>query len=178
MLINLTSNIEEIKRREKMAKESNFVYIPQSDPEWLVETGIYRTSFPFNFSYEEFMEKLDGFNYNEKLYNTNKKEGETHLQYYSRTSKKNWVSQYGVADNIEQIKEFYKRQIKDKTNKFIITLSPVHQIKENKGKGGGWRWHKWGEYIGKLNPQCEYLDDEEFGNDFQYVICFQLYAVY
>lgn len=26
---------------------------------------------------------------------------------------------------------------------------------------GGWRWHKWGPYIGVQNPQCEYLYDEK-----------------
>jgi len=25
---------------------------------------------------------------------------------------------------------------------------------------GGWRWHKWGEYIGTQNPQMEYIHDE------------------
>ena len=24
----------------------------------------------------------------------------------------------------------------------------------------GWRWHKWGPYIGTQDPQCEYLADE------------------
>ena len=176
MLVNLTPNIEEIERRKLVAKEHNFEFIPQSDPSWLQEIGIYQSSFPFNFPYDEFIETLDGYNYNKKLYEIKKKEGETLLQYYGRTSKK-WVSQYGVADNVEQIKEFYKKQIKDKKQKFVIAVTPVYQDKENKGKGGGWRWHKWGEYIGKLDSKCEYLDDEEFGDDFQYILCFHLYAV-
>lgn len=27
------------------------------------------------------------------------------------------------------------------------------------------------------NPEYEYLDDEDFGDDFQYVICFHLYEI-
>jgi hypothetical protein len=26
--------------------------------------------------------------------------------------------------------------------------------------GGGWRWHKWGPYIGTQEPKCEYIHDE------------------
>jgi hypothetical protein len=33
-------------------------------------------------------------------------------------------------------------------------------IKANQSHEGGWRWHKWGEYIGKYEPQYEYLYDE------------------
>ena len=170
MLINLTPNIQEIERRKIIAKENNFEYIPQSDPKWIQEIGIYQSSFPFNFPDDEFVEKLNGYNYNElKL-----KKGETILQYYSKNK---YVEQYGVADSIEQIKKFYKKQIKSKTEKIVIALTPVCQDKENKGKGGGWRWHKWGRYIGNLNPQCEYLDDEEFGDDFKYILCFHMYYV-
>jgi hypothetical protein len=95
MLVNLTPNLEEIERRKLIAIENNFEYIPQSDPQWLQETGIYQSSFPFNFPCEEFMENLDGFNYNEKKYETNKKGNETILQYYKRKYKKykNWVDQ-------------------------------------------------------------------------------------
>ena len=89
-------------------------------------------------------------------------------------------SQYGVADNFEQIKEYFKDEIADKENQYIVKVLYVYQDKnENDGNSyGTWRWHKWGPYIGKLNPQYEYLNDEEFGLDFQgYVICFHLIRV-
>lgn len=175
MLVNLTPNEIEIDRRKQISVENNFEYIPQSDPQWLQETGIYQSSFPFNFPEEEFLEKLYGdWKYNEMMYEKNKKEGETQLDYFFR---KKYLQMHGVADNIEQIKEFYKKQIKDKKNKYAIAVTPVYQDKENKFKGGGWRWHKWGKYIGKLNPQCEYLDDEDFGDDFEYVLVFEIYFV-
>jgi hypothetical protein len=49
MLVNLTPNNQEIERRKQIATEHNFKYIPQSDPVWLQETGIYRSSFSTQF---------------------------------------------------------------------------------------------------------------------------------
>lgn len=160
MLVNLTPNEIEIERRRGISKENNFEYTPQSDPMFLQETGIYESTFPFNFPEEEFHE-LTNLSYEEK-YNI--------FPNYEKES-------YGVADNIEQIKEYYKEEIEDPDKKYCIALTAVWQERENKGKGGGWRWHKWGEYIGILNSQCEYLDDEDFGDDFQYILTFNLYAI-
>ena len=174
MLVNLTPNLVEIERCMKIATEEDFEYIPQSHPQWLQETGIYQSSFSYNFHEEVFMEKL--CDYNEISYEKNKKDGETLWQFQCRKHKNHIVSD-GVADNIEQIKSYYKNQVKSKKDKFIIVLTPVWQELENKGKGGGWRWHKWGKYIGVLDKQCEYLDDEEFGADFKYILCFTLYHV-
>lgn len=86
--------------------------------------------------------------------------------------------QFGVADNIEQIKEYYADEIKDPNEKFAISLRYIYQDKGNAGQYDGWRWCKWGPYIGTLNSQCDYLDDEDFGDDFSgYVICFQLFHI-
>ena len=160
MLVNLTPIESEIKRRYDVAKKNNFEYTPQSDPKFLQETGIYQSSFPFNFPEEEF-EELKKLNLDDRY---------KIFPNYEKIT-------YGVADDIEQIKEYYKEEVNDKEKKYFLALTPVWQEKENKGKGGGWRWNKWGKYIGKLNPQCEYLDDEDFGEDFQYIITFTLYAV-
>lgn len=170
MLINLTPNTKEIERRKKIALDNNFKYCSQCDDELVLETGIYRSSCDFNFPEDEFLEKIDGFNYN----NSRLKKGEDILDLF-RDGK--YVEQYGVADSINQIKDFYKDQLRDPANNFIIAVTPVFQDKNNKGKGGGWRWHKWGQYIGKLTSQCEYLDDEEFGEDFEYILTFHLYSV-
>lgn len=147
MLVNLTPNLKEIKRKLAVAKEHNFNYIPQTDSMCICETGIYRDNFDFNFSEDDSIEELENIN------------------------------DYGVADNVEQIKKHFNKYINNSNEKYIISITPVVQHKENKGEGGGWRWHKWGEYIGILNPQCEYLDDEEFGEDFKYVLCFSIYKV-
>ncbi len=149
MLINLTPNKIELERRRAVAKDHNFEFTPQCDHSFIQETGIYQSSFPFNFPEEEFHEKLD------------------HLWDNDKTP-------YGVADNIEQIKNHFCDEVNDPDNKYIIALTAVFQ---HKGQKYGWRWHKWGEYIGKLNPMYEYLDDEDFGPDFKYVICFKIYLV-
>lgn len=64
--------------------------------------------------------------------------------------------------------------LNDPTRRFIVTLTKVERDPSNKGNGGGWRWHKWGEYIGAHESQCEYLDDEE-GID--HVYCFHIYEM-
>lgn len=160
MLVNLTPIQTEIERRKQIAKEHNFEYVPQSDPQWIKEIGIYQSSSPYNFPEDEF-EELQKLTWDDRY---------KIFPNYEKIT-------YGVADSVEQIKEYYKEEISDVNKKYVIALTPVWQEKENKGKGGGWRWHKWGEYIGKLNPQCEYLDDEDFGDNFEYVLTFTLYAV-
>ena len=89
----------------------------------------------------------------------------------------------GVSDNASQVKNylnkiiniylngtskdvyFFEGQglfnlIKNEPNyQFILLLTPIIN-KHDKSSWGGWRWHKWGEYIGKHNPQYEYLDHE------------------
>jgi hypothetical protein len=128
-----------------------------------IEPGIYLTGFNFSpLSYFDFSEVSD-----------NPKIEEYDSFNYCRGD--DFKSQYGVADNIEQIKNYFKEVIEDTNRKFFITVTPVYQNKLS--EGGGWRWHKWGEYIGELNPQCEYLDDEDFGADFQYVLVYHLYEV-
>lgn len=168
MLVNLTPNWKEIERRSAIAKEHNFEHIPQCD-ERLMQygVGIYQCNFDFNFSHEEFLE----FDIDKGIHNI---PFDQSYEVFAPTYHK---AQYGVADSIDQIKEYFKEEIEDTNRKYFITATPVFQDKENKGKGGGWRWHKWGEYIGKLDSKCEYLDDEDFGEDFKYVICFHLYEV-
>lgn len=168
MLVNLTPNWKEIERRIAIAKEHFFEHIPQCD-ERLMQygVGIYQCNVDFNFSHEEFLE----FDIDKGIHNV---PFDQSFKVFAPTYHK---AQYGVADSIEQIKEYFKEEIEDLNRKYFITVTPVFQDKDNKGKGGGWRWHKWGEYIGKLNPQYEYLDDEDFGDDFKYVICFHLYEV-
>lgn len=75
---------------------------------------------------------------------------------------------YGVADNIEQIIDYYNNNTGFKGNHVIF----VNKIR--KYYNGGWRWHKWGQYIGTQNPQCEYLDDEPEINE---VLIYSIYQV-
>lgn len=49
---------------------------------------------------------------------------------------------------------------------FVLLLTPI--VNEHNHTWGGWRWHKWGEYIGHHKIEHEYLNDEE-GVDFVFV---------
>jgi len=82
---------------------------------------------------------------------------------------------YGVADNIKQIKEYHAGILNDPNKNYVVLLKDIMQKRSNAGKCDGWRWDKWGKYIGEFNPQCEYLDDEEFL--FLMVICYSIYEV-
>lgn len=103
----------------------------------------------------------------------------------------------GVSDNASQVKNylnkiiniylngtskdvyFFEGQglfnlIKNEPNyKFILLLTPVINNHDT-SLWGGWRWHKWGEYIGKHNPQYEYLDHE---TGIDYVLVWKLCIV-
>lgn len=74
---------------------------------------------------------------------------------------------YGVCDNASQILEHY--QPKDDE---VIILFPV--IREDEPENYGWRWHKWGPYIGNFKHRFEYLAEEE-GIDV--VFCFSIYKI-
>jgi hypothetical protein len=75
---------------------------------------------------------------------------------------------YGVCDNYEQVLEAYP-SIVESDEEFILTLTPVR--KADQPESGGWRWHKWGPYIGTQERTCEYLYDEP-NVDLVYTYCF------
>jgi len=62
---------------------------------------------------------------------------------------------YGVCDNVEQIKQHYP-ELNDSDRMFVVCMTPIYH-----DDNGGWRWHKWGQYIGNHTPQFEYLSEEE-----------------
>lgn len=68
-----------------------------------------------------------------------------------------WVEN-GVCDNYEQILDRYKDMLSDPNKQYVIGLCTVER--KNQPSEGGWRWHKWGDYIGTQNPQHEYLYDD------------------
>jgi len=68
------------------------------------------------------------------------------------------ISAYGVCDNEDQVIEKCP-ELQDEEREFVITLTRVE--KANEPPYGGWRWHKWGPYIGTHKPEHEYLYDEE-----------------
>ena len=162
MLVELTVNKayeEQYLNGVKKLKEEGFY--KNLEPEWVVPTYEYWR--PQEGVYEG---PLSNANFVYWLY----EEFDTGRQPRFET--------YGVADNIQQILDYHKEEFIDSHEKYILFFTKIYQDKENAGKGGGWRWHKWGEYIGNLNPQCEYLDDEEFGEGFPgYILVYEFFKV-
>ena len=103
---------------------------------------------------------------------------------------------YGVSDNATQVFNHLQHALetyltKDSTHSFFIrgkrlykflTDNPdaVYLIRfhpvfnHHNGKANGWRWHKWGPYLGKHTPKCEYLDEEK---NIDYVLLWHLYPL-
>ena len=75
----------------------------------------------------------------------------------SEEQSKNFPHDYGVCDYPEQVLEKFPKLAED-PRRFMITCQRVTKSSQ---EDGGWRWHKWGEYIGDKNPKSEYLKDED-----------------
>ena len=82
-------------------------------------------------------------------------------------------SPYGVCDEIEQVLTRYDKFLNDPDKKYCVSFTKIS--KSEQSESGGWRWHKWGEYIGTKTPQCEYLYDE--GEDITEVYCYHIYEI-
>ena len=111
------------------------------------ETGIYRHD-GYTFNFDGFIEERCTENIIDK-----------------------WVK-YGVCDDYSQILERYDGLLNNPNKNYVIGLSVVER--EKQPLDGGWRWHKWGEYIGNQNPQHEYLYDDVH---IDRVYCFHIYEI-
>jgi hypothetical protein len=80
------------------------------------------------------------------------------------------IPSYGVCDTPDQICERFPLE----TLPGAYFVSFVRLLKRDQDPEGGWRWHKWGEYIGTQKPQCEYLYDEP---EIEEVHTFHIYEV-
>lgn len=65
---------------------------------------------------------------------------------------------YGVCDSPEQLVSLLPEEVTEGPRRFVVAM--VRILKSEAPSEGGWRWHKWGEYIGSQSPTCEYLHDE------------------
>lgn len=81
-----------------------------------------------------------------------------------------FFSEYGVCDNYQQVLEKFPFLQTDE-NQYVVTVTVMKKC--HQPPQGGWRWHKWGEYIGTKNPQHEYLYDED--ESIQEVFCYHIY---
>lgn len=81
------------------------------------------------------------------------------------------ASPYGVCDDVDQIVKAYP-DLETPGRSFAITVTRI--IKAEEPNWGGWRWHKWGPYIGTKTPTMEYLHDEP---DIDEVLVFHIYEL-
>ena len=77
---------------------------------------------------------------------------------------------YGVCDDVAQLLSLYDFEADPR--KMVILFTEMRR--EDQSREGGWRWHKWGPYVGLKNPQYEYLHDE---HDIESVMVFHIYEV-
>lgn len=69
------------------------------------------------------------------------------------------MAAYGVCDSPRQFLDTpIGKHIQSSKKSYVVSF--VHLRKKDESPEGGWRWHKWGPYIGNQEPQCEYLFDE------------------
>jgi hypothetical protein len=64
---------------------------------------------------------------------------------------------YGVCDSAEQLLAAIP-EIQNSDDEFIVTLTAIN--KADQPPKDGWRWEKWGEYVGTQKPQADYLYNE------------------
>lgn len=65
---------------------------------------------------------------------------------------------YGVCDHYGQIFAKIPELLNSQERAFIVSVTEI--VAKDQSPEGGWRWHKWGGYIGNHEPQCEYIYDE------------------
>ncbi len=82
------------------------------------------------------------------------------------------VHPYGVCDSVEQLITQFGAILDNDERRFVISVTKIQR--ENQFSKGGWRWHKWGPYIGIQKPQHEYLYDD---THIDWVFCFHIFQV-
>ncbi len=68
------------------------------------------------------------------------------------------ANSYGVCDSPEQFMATVGPFLEASPDEYVVSFTPIR--KADQPPDGGWRWHKWGPYIGEHRPQCEYIYDE------------------
>ena len=75
--------------------------------------------------------------------------------------KVNWF--FGLCDNAEQalaeFKKFLSKSKEYEQRSYIFLLSPIYRASQP--EYGGFRYHKWGPYVGVQKPEHEYLYDDK-----------------
>jgi hypothetical protein len=76
---------------------------------------------------------------------------------------------YGVCDGIDNLLEVIP-ELLSPDREFVVLLTKI--TKSGQPRYEGWRWHKWGDYIGTQTPTTEYIYDEP---EIELVYCYHIY---
>lgn len=71
------------------------------------------------------------------------------------------LNSYGVCDTPKQFFDKFGRLIAKDERPICLVFTHIKKEPEKAFTRGGWRWHKWGPYVGEYEPTTEYLDDEQ-----------------
>lgn len=63
-----------------------------------------------------------------------------------------------VADSPKQFMDRFGSVLDALPQNLAVFCTIIQKAEEP--ESGGWRWHKWGEYVGDFTPTTEYLYDE------------------
>ncbi len=69
-----------------------------------------------------------------------------------------YCNSYGVCDSYEQFMEDYGFLLEQDSAGYCMSFNDLKKAEQP--SSGGWRWRKWGPYIGRKEPKMEYLYDE------------------
>ena len=94
--------------------------------------------------------------------------GDDHVPLIAKNGEE--MCHYGVCDNPEQLLEYVDLETPD--TKYVVFLVEIRR--EAQEPQGGWRFHKWGPYIGSHDIQYEYLYDQK---DIDRVFTYHIYRL-
>ena len=127
--------------------------------------GVYQARFSFGYLIDELTWDQDNMQHDYatgvlRLWiNELAREDEYDPALYDPRIVQNAYENYGVCDHWSQILVKFP-QLQTSVIPYIVRVSPVR--KRDQDPSGGWRWHKWGPYIGAFQEQMrshEYLYD-------------------
>lgn len=82
------------------------------------------------------------------------------------------IEDYGICDSPKQFAEDCGSLIDADPRPLVVVMTCIAKADEPEREG--WRWHKWGPYIGRGEPTTEYLYDEP---EFDEVYVYHIYLV-
>lgn len=68
------------------------------------------------------------------------------------------LNAYGVCDSIMQFIQDFGLELESSPRELCASFTEIRKV--DMPEAGGWRWHKWGPYVGRGEPTTEYLYDE------------------